>query len=320
MRRARTAQTAWTAWWLAALLASSRASAQEAASAPGELEALISQANELRRNGRDEDAVALLRRAATLDQSPRTLAQLALGEQSIGRWPRSEALFVRALTAQNDPWIERHRATLEAALAAARAHLATVDVVGGDPAAELWIDGESLGALRDHRQLRVAAGSVRIEHRPAARPAAIRVIELGAGAHERVYFAPSAPLVLQATPRVTTASPRAAGPRPPRPREPAVHSLVWIGAATTGAAVTANLISWAVAQSVVQRYDAVCVDALAIDVVACQARLRAEQPQLDAIGAATDIGWAVLAAGLATGGVGVVLSVRERSASIRGQF
>lgn len=305
------------AWVLAAVLATSRAWAQDAPSAT-ELESLLSQANELRRGGRDEDAVVLLRRAASLDQGPRTLAQLALGEQSIGRWSQSEALFLRALAGEGDPWIERHRAALEVALAAARAHLATVDVVGGDPAAELWVDGELVGPLREHRQLRVVTGNVRIEHRPRTGPAAVRVLELSAGAHERVYFARGAS---DAAPvQAERAMVRPPPPAPLARRPPALHGLLWVGAAVGGAALTSNLISWAVAQSIVQRYDEACHGRAALDSNACLERLRAEQPQLDAIGTVTDVGWVLLATGLATSGVGVALSVRERSALIRGQF
>lgn len=320
-----------TAWVLAAVLAAPRAWAQDAAPST-EVDSLLLQANDLRRRGRDEDAVALLRRAAALDQGPRTLAQLALGEQSIGRWAQSEALFVRALASVGDPWIERHRATLEASLAAARAHLATVDVVGGDPTAELWVEGERVGALSEHRQLRVVIGSVRIEHRPANGPPAVRVIEVSAGAHERVFFAR-----IEGTIRATTATTLDASPTRGAPlatpgastrqvpgsvdrSAPAIHGLVWVGVAASGTAIASNLILWAVAQSAVQRYDAACRDAPSIDVAACAARARAEQPQLDAMGTATDVGWAVLAAGIATSGVGVVLSVRERSVSVRGQF
>lgn len=316
---------------LCALCAAQAAQAQPSSEASGTVEereeALISQAIELRRQGLHEAAAVVLRRAVGQRRSPRACGQLALAEQAIGRWAQAERLFREALAAMDDPWVARNRATLESSLASAASRLATVEIVGGDVGAELWVDGELAGILPMDRALRVVVGTVRVEHRSPRGPSVTRVIELGVGGRERVYFA--------TTPANERRTDRASEPaEQQRPasvgagaltvvadrREIALHPVTWVGVAVAGTAALGVLVPWAAGQSIATSFDAACIESAMIDRARCAARREDDQRTLDAIATATDVGWAVLAVGVVGAGVGLGVSFWGRGASVRGRF
>ncbi|MFO0563468.1 MAG: hypothetical protein U0269_35925 [Polyangiales bacterium] len=292
-------------------------------------DSLVQQAIERRRLGQHEEAVVLLRQAYELRRSARAAGQLALAEQAIGRWAHAERRFREALAATDDAWVERNRATLERSLASATQRLATVDVVGGDDGAELWVDGERVGQLPADRTLRVVVGAVRIEHRPRVGAAITRVIELSPGGRERVYFAPSAARPEQGA---GTEPDRRAAPVQARPsasargapvasREPfRPHPTLWIGVAVTAVGAVGVLAPWAAAQSIVGGYDAECFNAASPNRAQCAARREDGQRVLDSLSTATYVGWAVFSAGVVTSGVGVGLSFWGRGAAVHGRF
>ncbi len=94
----------------AVLLASSMVEAQARP-----IEALMRQAVELRRDGRDADALLLLQRAYRLDASPRVRAQIGFAEQALGRFAEAEVHLREALAAP-DPWVIERRAIIDEAL------------------------------------------------------------------------------------------------------------------------------------------------------------------------------------------------------------
>jgi tetratricopeptide (TPR) repeat protein len=85
---------------------------------------LIDQGLTMREQGRDEEALALFERAYELEPSAETSAQLGFVHQALGHWQEAHDRVSAAL-AINDAWVERHRATLERALAAIDEHLST---------------------------------------------------------------------------------------------------------------------------------------------------------------------------------------------------
>ncbi len=301
----------------------------QSAVAPDEEESLVRQAIELRRGGRHEAAVPLLRRAYELRRSPRACGQLALAEQAIGRWASAEALLRESLSAVGDAWVERNRATLEGSLAAAGRRLATVEVVGGDDGAELWVDGERAGVLPANRTLRVVAGTARVEHRSRGMSVA-RVLELAPGGRERVYFARAAAEVTAAQRPVEPSgtvgqparrfAPSAAARSPRLLTERGAHPATWVGVTMTGVAAMTVVIAWGAGQSIAGAYEAQCPGAASPDRDACANRLREDQRTLDVIGTVTDVGWALLAAGAVTTGVGVGLSIAGRGVAVHGRF
>jgi hypothetical protein len=260
---------------------------------------------ELRRQGRDEDAVAVLRRAYALRGSPRATGQLALAEQSLGRWARAESLLRNALRAADDPWVSRNREVLTGALAVAEQHLATVEVLGGVDGAELRVDDERVGTLPGDRSLRVAAGSARVSCVTPDGVVTTRVLELSPRAVGRVSF----PGAVRAPAPATVLAPTVARAFGESPAPRRLHPALWTGLTITTVAATTLAAMWAVGESQAASYDADCVRAMPADVRACDARRVETQGTLNTLGDATDVAWVVLGAGVLYAGVGVVLTL-----------
>lgn len=132
----------WTALLAALLLWSAATTAGAQSSADSETEALAEARRGLaaRRDGRDEEARQAFERSLALAPRASVRAQLGFALQALGRWVEAEATLAAAAEL-DDPWIERHRATLDTSLAEVRAHLGTLilSVVPAD--ATLRIDG-----------------------------------------------------------------------------------------------------------------------------------------------------------------------------------
>src|SRR5438445_68534 len=87
------------------------------AQAAGSGDALLREGVELRRQGRDEDALEAFRRAYERDHSAVALAQMGLAEQAVGRWLASEEHVRGALGMTDHPWIQRNHEEIERAYA-----------------------------------------------------------------------------------------------------------------------------------------------------------------------------------------------------------
>jgi hypothetical protein len=128
------------------------------------VDALVERGLQARADHRDAEALGIFRLAYDLEASPRVLAQVALAEQALGRWTDAERDLVEAMKSDRDAWIDKHHATLSRAVEVIRDQLSSVEVVCNQPHAELWVNGESVGALPLPSQ-RVAAGHVLVEVR-----------------------------------------------------------------------------------------------------------------------------------------------------------
>jgi hypothetical protein len=183
-------------------------------------EALTRQGLELRRQRRDAEALAVFRRAYAVKATPRTLAQIALAEQALGKWIDAEADLDAALGSTDDAWIAPHRSMLLGGLATIRSHLGWLEVTADAHAARLWINGADLGELPLAKPVRVEAGSVVVEVRAAGFVPARRVpfVEPGGSAREAVHLVPLTPEPPAAVPR-PVAPPLAAPTGPTEPPE-----------------------------------------------------------------------------------------------------
>ena len=133
--------------WLIAQTASSQVPATD-------WDARVERGVELRLGGDEEHAMTLFREAAQTRTSPRLLGQMALTEQSLGLWLDAEAHLVLALGSSSDPWIDKHRDTLEAALVTIRSHVGSLEVRGGHGAL-VFVDGQAKGTLPLERPVRL---------------------------------------------------------------------------------------------------------------------------------------------------------------------
>lgn len=155
---------------VAALLVSSAARAQTP-----EVERLLRHGIELRQQGSNEAALGEFRRAHHLANTPRTLAQVALAEQALGRWVEAETHLREALRGANDPWVTRNRGALDGAMGVIAQHVGLVMVTCDVDGAELWIGERRAGALPLTAPLRVDAGEVAVSVRWGGRRASQRV-------------------------------------------------------------------------------------------------------------------------------------------------
>ena len=198
-----------------ALLASCPAARAQPAdpAAVAESDDLILQGLKLREQGQDAGALLLFERAQQLAPTPRALTQRALAEQALGSWVQAEAHLKEALAAPADAWIEQHRATLERSLATIGDHLGTLQVNGGLPGAELFIDGQQVGTLPLAASLRVVVGRSMLEvklpgHYPVRREIAVRAGSISTETIELV------PVPVPAQPAPGAEPKPAAGPAP----------------------------------------------------------------------------------------------------------
>jgi len=174
----------------------------------------LRRAYELRREHRNEEALAVYDEAFALSPTPAVRAQRALAEQALGRWVVAERELDIAL-ASDDPWVERNRPSLEEARAFVGQHLAWLQVDVEAPGAEARLDGAPfpLG-----EPVRVAAGALDLEVRAPGRTPDVRSVAVLANAHVHEVIALAAiPTQAASEPAVIPAPPA----RAPAPEAPA---------------------------------------------------------------------------------------------------
>jgi tetratricopeptide (TPR) repeat protein len=210
-----------------------RARAQDmppaAAHAPNADE-LIAAGVALRKEGRDEEALATFERARALHPSSHATAQVALAHQALAHWREAERELKEALVDQDDAWLARNRVYLEESLIGLQAHLGWVEMESNVDGAEAWIGGQPLGRLPFASPVRVDAGSVTLEVRaPGYAPIQRTVrVEGNATVHAAFLFVVQPP-----APPATSGEPVAPSNRVER-HSPATATAGWIAAATGG--------------------------------------------------------------------------------------
>src|SRR4029079_17678633 len=167
-----------------------------------EVEALIAKGNELRRAGTPGPALPYFRKAYELARTPRTTAQLGLGELAAG-YPVEAAEHVAAsLETPNDPSIVKYRQMLSDSLATARSQIGELAIRGSPPGAEIVVDGGALGVLPLVSPIKLAAhGTEVVVRAPGFAPRREMVPIVGGQRREmnvsldRIEKAPEAPVV-----------------------------------------------------------------------------------------------------------------------------
>jgi hypothetical protein len=180
---------AWRGRWgtaaLVALVLSSRPAVAEDPNA--QVDASIRKAVDLRRQGKDREALDELQQAARLANPPRLTAQIGLAEQALGLWPAAEKHLQQALDQASDPWVHKHRSTLDESMTFVQGRLATLDVWGVPDGAEILVNGESVGTLPLPAPLRVTAGTTQLSVRAKGYTPSVRTLELAVGANQREH-------------------------------------------------------------------------------------------------------------------------------------
>ncbi len=153
----------------AVLVAFASAPLRAGATGPAdEAEALLKSGVELRKSGRDAEALDAFRRALALAPTPRARAQTALAAQALNLWIEAEENLKLALAADDDPWIRQNRAALDRAARLIAGKLAWVRVRSNVPTATVLVNGRSVGRVAELGELRVVGGPTVIELRDDA--------------------------------------------------------------------------------------------------------------------------------------------------------
>ena len=213
---------------------------------PSAADALVAEGLELRRQGRDAEALERFTRAHEESGAPRALAQMGLAEQALGRWLDAERHLDEAI-ATGDPWIAERRALLTEALVAIRARLASVDASASVEGAELYLNGAPAGTLPLAAPVRVVAGSIDIEVRAEGHRSLRRTVEARGGQLVREHFELRA-VEPEPAPEPSAEAPVAAPERLPAPA-PQSEAL-WIGGGVVAGVAALALVSAAVALGV----------------------------------------------------------------------
>lgn len=229
-----------SAWKVALgfVLALGIAGATTRAQAAGEdVEAIFKKGTELRRQGRDADALVEFQKAARLQDSPRAWAQVALAEQALGLWVDANAHLGRALEKRDDTWIQKNQGALEVAHRTIRTHLCQVEVWGAPPGAQVVIDGKRAGSLPTVATW-LEPGSVALEITAAGFVPLAKTLNLPEGGHVREHADLRRPRGLAATSAVATNEPQASAAAPPEDRPPVADAQATEGASEPKASDT----------------------------------------------------------------------------------
>jgi hypothetical protein len=157
-------------------------------------QAHIQRGVELRRTGRDREALDEFEAAWALRKTPRARAQIGLAQQALGHWRDAESALDEALAASGDEWIARYRGSLQKARSVVQNHLAWLYVESKAVGATLSMDGQPDRTLPLDAPLRVEAGDVRFVLQAPGYASAVRtiVVKPNDHVHEIVELAPAA--------------------------------------------------------------------------------------------------------------------------------
>lgn len=282
---------------IALLAVSSSARAEESAAD------LVERGIELRTHRKDEEALALFRRAYALAPSPRTRVQIGLAEQALGMWALAETDIEAGLAMKSDPWIAKNGPALEAALAVVRDRLGSIEARVDVDGAELFIDGVSAGRLPLQRAARVTVGTHRLEVKAPGFVPSARTVEVTAGAILRETFdlgrESSDPARTSSDPAARATGGESRVPDAPPPVSSTQRTLGWTLVGVGIAAGAFAGVSFVLHEGQIRAYndDAACPGrAQAVQPGACADRIDAADRWLT-IGIASAVGSGMLALG-----------------------
>jgi hypothetical protein len=166
-----------------------------------DVDALLQKGVELRRRGKEQEALDTFQHAAQIKRTPHVVAQVALAEQALGLWVAAERDLKEALDAgANDSWIGKNRHPLDESLRVIQSHLGSLAVLGQPADAEVLADGEVVGRLPIATPVRLPIGEVSLIVRKDGYDKVTRVVTIARGGLVRENIA------LHRTP-VTTVAP-----------------------------------------------------------------------------------------------------------------
>jgi hypothetical protein len=179
---------------------------------PVDVESLIREGMDLRRQGKDERALPFFQKAYATEHTPRTAGQLGLAEMATGYWLSAESHIAEGLESPEHPWIAKNRQVLSQALEQVSQKIGEITIAGGPVGAAVRVNGSDVGTFPLSSPVRLSEGRAQIDVTAAGYQAASQKLHVGGGKKERltINLAPAA------APRVTPAiSVTATAAKPP---------------------------------------------------------------------------------------------------------
>jgi PEGA domain len=161
---------------------------------PADVERLLTESVERRRDGNDAEALRLVEQARLQSASPRVRAHLAAAHQALGHWLEAELLLRELANMTGDAYVTSQAPALKRARDFVQQHLGRIDVVGQPAKAEVLLSGRRLGFLPLTEPAIADVGSYVLEVRregyhPVSRPVSISA---GGFVREAVELVPQA--------------------------------------------------------------------------------------------------------------------------------
>lgn len=237
------------------------AEAAESGDTP-EVERLVASAISLRAEGKDREALAVLRQAAQREPgSLRVKVHLSNVYQALGEWLLADELLRQALASPQHPYILRHRQALAEARSVIDEHLGKLEVMGEPAGAEVRLNGRQIGTLPLSEPVPVTVGSYTLEVRMPGHYTVSRPLTITARDHvrESIRLEPRPPE--ESGPRGAAAA-RAAAPPAMAVERPAERAwLTWTLAGLSAAAAVTTVGAVIYREEHAQRWndDARCV-------------------------------------------------------------
>lgn len=236
--------------------------AQAQSSAEPSADELVRRGVQARAAGRDIEALALFEQAWRASQSPVALAQIAAAEQALGRWIAAEAHMREALSHGEHPYIQRHRAILEASYGVISRRVGQLFVSANVQGAQVFIDGEQVATTPHLEPIRVLVGSHRLEVRAQGHYTVSRPIDVTPESPVREEATLRAPVLVDevrtAVPPVTPVTRPITVTRVERGPRVATWVLWGAGAGVIAVGLTGNILR----ELAATRYNEQCVGPL----------------------------------------------------------
>jgi hypothetical protein len=215
-------------------------------------DALVQRGIELRRVGNDLEALSVFEQAAArAPGSPRVRVHLAATHQALGQWLEAEQLLSDVLRETDDPYIRKHRATLEEAYAFVSQRLGSLDVFGDPAGAEVLLSGRPLGKLPLPGPARVPVGTYVLEVRMDGYYTISRPVAITSRAISREAVA----LGARASARPPVLSMLAPAPVEHDSGAPSSRWLTWTLAGLGAGAAVVGGVAWANREQHAQRWN-----------------------------------------------------------------
>lgn len=184
-------------------------------------EVLIREGVELRRAGRDADALDKFIQAYDLSHTPRAAAQLGLCQLATSNFVEAEGYLTEALAAGSDPWIARNREIIQESLEQARKELGLVIVSGGPKGALVTVNGRVVGKLPAVKSAYAAVGLATVTASAPGYETKSQKVRVQAGGSSRVEIR----LEAVSSPAASSPDPNMASVEPPSTEDPQPSSL-----------------------------------------------------------------------------------------------